>query len=349
METHNNVKPPSTLTVLEKSRELHILLSKVVVDENLLNKIFRYSVGKCVTDHSQDIYESLAVANSLDLYDKELTAERLRYQTQARRAVTKLIASLRVLYTISQMPADKMKILLDKTIEVERLLKKWIESDRNRVNSCLSIVKKDEIDTTIFKREVTAHELFAPSPHVDFDLLLKDSRRNLPPVVGANGRTPYIPPGETIQTQTPPVKYVVKSDADRIKEIEKGIFDLGRIDTKLPPMPMSDRPRHETAVAARIIPETTKPTVEVTVRDKPIIVPDNRLPPPPPIPTKEEQDNEPLSPNVLIQQGGTPDMLVEDRTILPVDTEGSSSAEDTQPPKVTTPTDSADKPAVASS
>lgn len=340
METHNNTKPQATLTVLEKSRELHILLSKVIVDENLLNKIFRYSVGKCVTDHSQAIYESLAVANSLDLYDKELTEERLRYQTNARRAVTKLIASLRVLYTIADMPADKMKILLDKTIEVERLLKKWIESDRNRVNSCLNVVKKDEIDTTIFKREVTAHELFAPSPHVDFEQLLKDSRRNLPPVAGANGRVQYIPPGETIQTAPPPVKYVVKSDEERIKEIEKGIFDLGRLHTKPPPPPQPERPRHETLVAARIVPETTKPTVEVTVRDKPIVVPDNRLPPPPPIPTKEEQDNEPLSPNVLIQQGGTPDMLIEDRTKLPVKHEESDSKEASEPDKVTTPTES---------
>lgn len=240
------------------------------------------------------------------------------------------------------MPADKMKILLDRTIEVERLLKKWIESDRNRVSSCLNIVKKDEIDTTIFKREVTAHELFAPSPHVDFDTLLKDSRRNLPPVVGAN-RTPYIPPGETIQTQPPPVKYVVKSDEDRIKEIEKGIFDLGQLHTKPPPMPMSDRPKHETAVAARIIPETTKPTVEVTVRDKPIVVPDNRLPPPPPIPTKEEQDKEPISPNVLIIKGGTPDMLIEDRTKLPVKHEEDSSEKPTQSKESTTSTGDTDK------
>lgn len=124
METHNNVRPPATLTVLEKSRELHILLSKVTADDNLLQKAFRFTIGEAVTDHSQDIYESLAVANSLDLYDKELTEERLKYQTQARRAVTKLLAALRVMYTISQMSSDKMKILIDKTIEVERLLER---------------------------------------------------------------------------------------------------------------------------------------------------------------------------------------------------------------------------------
>lgn len=346
METHCNVKPPPTLTVIEKSRELHILLSKVIVDENLLNKIYRFSVGKCVTDHSQDVYEALTVANSLDLYDKELTQERLRYQTKARRSLTMLIASLRVLYTIADMAADKMKIILDKTIEVERLLKKWMESDRNRVRTSLNIVKKDEIDTTIFKNEITARDLFSPAPHVDFDLLLRDSRNTIPPVVGATGRTPYIPPGECIQTKPPPVKYVVKSDQDRVNEIIRERYEFDKVEEPPKDMPIMDRPRSEYAVAAHIVPESTKPVVEVTVRDKPIIVPDNRIHHNLGTPSKEEQDKMPISPNVIIQHGGTIEMMTEE---LPADTEHNESQDTVPADKVEAATSPADKASSTSS
>ena len=314
MDTHNNIRPPATLTVLEKSRELHILLSKVTADDNLLQKTFRFTVGKAVTDHSQEIYECLAVANSLDLYDKELTQERLNYQTKAKRSVTKLLAALRVMYTISQMSSDKMKLLLDKTIEVERLLKKWIESDRNRVGASLGIVKKDDIDNSIFNNRITARDVFSPAPHVDFDILLKDSRNNLPPVVGGNkGRIQYIPPGECLHAKTPEIRYVVKSDSEREADLKADVFRLDKMPAA-PVMPVPKGIEHSRAESHEITePKTVEDskTIEVVVRDKPIVVPDNRVKIDP-IPTREEQAKIPLDPMVSITKGSTPEMLTEE-------------------------------------
>jgi hypothetical protein len=51
---------------------LNILLTQAILDENVLPRVFRDTVGKNLVNHSNTIYENISVANSLDLYDREL-------------------------------------------------------------------------------------------------------------------------------------------------------------------------------------------------------------------------------------------------------------------------------------
>ena len=310
METNTETNRP-TLTVLEKARELHILLSRVILDENILPKVYRFFIGKPVTDHSQIIYESLTVANTLDLYDKDLTEERKKYQITARRELTKLLAALRIMYSISEMDSEKMRALLDKTIEVERLLKKWMESDRHRVGVALNIVKKDIVDTKVFDREISTRDLFEPKSHVDFDLLIKDVRNQgtTTPIHHATGRPVYIPPAESLNTApVPPPKYVVKSDEQRVEEVKKSRFDLGNADAGVdtPPPKIVPSPG-DYVIKAK--PVATREPVVITLRDKPIVVPDDRATPDPkPDPSTWATIT---SPDVEMAKG-TPEMVTED-------------------------------------
>ena len=171
-------KKQGTLTVLEKSRELFALLCKVVADDNLIPRYFKHSIGDPLTDHAREIAEQLAVANSIDLFDKEVQKERKMCQLSALRSIVRLLSALRVMYSVCQFGSEKMQILLTKTIEVQRLLKKWVDSDANRLGAALNIIKKDPIETNLFDKGITAKDLFNDAPKADFDALFQNAAAN---------------------------------------------------------------------------------------------------------------------------------------------------------------------------
>jgi hypothetical protein len=195
MDFATEVKKQSTLTVLDKSRELFALIAKVEADDNLIPKYFKESLGIPIVTHARDIYENLAVANSIDLFDKDMYETRRKYQLQALYCVAKLLATLRIVYTLVQLSADKMQVLLTKTIEVKRLAAKWMESDKNRIGASLQIVAKDPIETNLFDKGITARDLFNDTPRVDFDAIYKAASSSpIPERHHETGQTFYIPP-----------------------------------------------------------------------------------------------------------------------------------------------------------
>lgn len=296
METNNVTREKPTLTVLEKSRELHILLSKITLDDNFLAKAFRYSIGKPVTDHSQFIYESLAVANTLDLYDNELFPERKKNQVAALRELTKLLASVRILYSVGNFSSDKMLVLLNQIIEVERLLKKWIESDENRRGMALNVVKKDVIKTDLFTNKITARDLFDTGVHVSFDELIKDARSM--PIQEKNEKPIFVPPASSLPKPSAPAPIVVKmTDEERRADFMKSRFDLNRVGGRdiNPPKLVATLPKAEFAIP-------TKEPAKIVVPAAPIVVPDNRIEPEPK-PDIEVENAKPLAKGVEVVTG----------------------------------------------
>ena len=304
METNRDQRTPPVLTVLERSRELHILLNQAVLDENVLPAIFRGTVGRCIVEHTQFIYENIAVANSLDLYDKDLAEERRSLQIKCRREIVKLLAALRVMYTVTQLDGEKMHVFLTKAVEVERLLKKWMESDSARQGAALNILKKDKVDTSFFKHKITASEIMGTAPvRVDFDRLIKDVRAQAPSSYHLDADKPrYIPPADSLpKALTPEVKYVSMTDKEREDAFRNDKFLFGEKKEDLPP------PRRPTladkAVSAKDIKVEILPVA-------PIIVPDDREPPPEKVDVVKEM-NKPLAEGVEVSKGSTPEELTE--------------------------------------
>ena len=305
METNRDPRTPPVLTVLERSRELHILLTQAVLDENVLSRIYRDSVGRWITEHTKVIYENIAVANSLDLYDKDLAEERKNLQIAARREITKLLAMLRVFYTITQMDSEKMHVFLMKAIEVERLLKKWVESDAARQGASLHILKKDKIDTSFFKHQITAAEIMGTAPvRVDFDTLIKDVKAQAPSTYHLDSdKTRYIPPADSLpKAQTPETRYVTMTDAERAAALKNDTFLFGS-DQKEVPIPPSRPGYVDKAVPAKDV------KIEVLPAE-PIVVPDDRDAPPEKVDVEVEM-NKPLAPTVEISSGLTAEELTE--------------------------------------
>ena len=304
METTRDQRTPPVLTVLERSRELHILLNQAVLDENILPAIFRGSIGRCIVDHTQFIYENIAVANSLDLYDKDLAEERKQLQIKCRREIVKLLAALRVLYTITQLDGEKMHIFLTKAVEVERLLKKWMESDSARQGAALTILKKDKIDTSFFKHKITASEIMGTAPvRVDFDSLMKDVRSTAPSSYHLDPEKPrYIPPADSLPKSLPAeIKVVKMTDQEREDAFRNDKFLFGK--------PKEDllAPKRQTFVDRAV---TAKDIKLEVIPAEPIVVPDDRdIPQPKPDPVEEA--SKPLAPTVEVTTGSTPDELVE--------------------------------------
>ena len=194
MELPNEGKK-GELTVLEKSRELYALVAKVEADDNLIPRYYKDSLGIPIVTHARDIFENCSVANSINLFDQEAYPERRRHQLQALYSVAKLLATLRIVYTLAQLSADKMQVLLTKAIEVKRLCAKWMESDKNRIGASLQIVAKDPIETNLFDKGITAKDLFSDGPRVDFDAIYKAaSNAPVPERHHETGQTFYIPP-----------------------------------------------------------------------------------------------------------------------------------------------------------
>jgi len=305
METTRDQRTPPTLTVLERSRELHILMQQATLDENVLSRVYRDTLGKCITDHTQYIYENIAVANSLDLYDKDLAEERKRLQTLCRRELVKLLAALRVLYTVTQMDSEKMSVFLTKSIEVERLLKKWMESDAARQGASLHILRKDKVDTSFFKHKITAAEIMGTAPvRVDFDSLIKDVRAQAPASYHLDPDKPrYIPPADSLpKAPQEEVRYVKMSEEEREAALKNDKFLFGQPKQELEP---PHRPGYaEKAIPARDV------RVEV-VPAEPIILPDDRDEPQPKI-DPEEEAKKPLAATIEISSGNTPDEMTEE-------------------------------------
>ena len=304
METNRDQRTPPVLTVLERSRELHILLNQAVLDENVLPAIFRGTVGRCIVENTQFIYENIAVANSLDLYDKDLAEERRNLQIKCRREIVKLLAALRVMYTVTQLDGEKMHVFLTKAVEVERLLKKWMESDSARQGAALNILKKDKVDTSFFKHKITASEIMGTAPvRVDFDRLIKDVRAQAPSSYHLDADKPrYIPPADSFpKALTPEVKYVTMTDKEREDAFRNDKFLFGEKKEDLPP------PRRPTladkAVSAKDIKVEILPV-------SPIIVPDDRELPPEKVDVVKEM-NKPLAEGVEVSKGSTPEELTE--------------------------------------
>lgn len=305
METNRDQRTPPVLTVLERSRELHILLTQATLDENILSRVFRDTLGKCITNHSQFIYENIAVANSLDLYDKDLAEERRKLQIQCRREIVKLLASLRVMYTITQLDGEKMHVFLMKAVEVERLLKKWMESDAARQGASLHILKKDKVDTSFFKHKVTAAEIMGTAPvRVDFDSLMKDVRSQAPANYHLDPEKPrYIPPADSLpKAITPEVKYVHMDEQERVDAFKNDKFLFG--EAKEEPIAPKRPTYGDKAVPARDI------KVEILPKE-PIVVPDDREPVVEKVNPVEEMAK-PIAPTVEVSSGSTPDELTEE-------------------------------------
>lgn len=187
------------MAVHVKSRELHIIMSKIVADDTLIPKYYKRPIGYPLTDHTFTIYEDLAAANELDLFNKELAPKRKNYQEHAFMEIVKLLAALRVLYDINTVASDKMQILLTKTVELRRLVRKWIESDEHRLGASLDIIKKDPVDTQFFDKGITAKDLFSDQVKVDFDQLYKTaSTAPAPEVHHETKKTLYIPPAPVV-------------------------------------------------------------------------------------------------------------------------------------------------------
>ena len=307
METNRDQRTPPVLTVLERSRELHILLTQATLDENVLPKVFRDTVGRCITNHTEFIYENISVANSLDLYDKDLSEERKRLQVLCRREIVKLLAALRVLYTVTQLDSDKMHVFLMKAIEVERLLKKWMESDAARQGASLHILKKDKVDTSFFKKKITAADILGTAPvRVDFDSLIKDVRTQAPANYHLDPEKPrYIPPADSLpKAPVPETRYVKMTDDERKDSIRNDGFIFHSSLNEGLDIPTPKRPTYsDKVVPARDV------RVEI-VPAEPIVVPDDRETPPPKVDPEEEM-NKPLAPTVEVTSGNTPEELTE--------------------------------------
>ena len=304
METTRDQRTPPVLTVLERSRELHILMTQATLDENILPRVFRDTIGKCITNHTEFIYENIAVANSLDLYDKELAEERKKLQTLCRREIVKLLASLRVMYTVTQLDSDKMHVFLMKAVEVERLLKKWMESDAARQGASLHILRKDKVDTSFFKHKITAAEIMGTAPvRVDFDSLIKDVRSQAPANYHLDPEKPrYIPPADSLpKAPAGEVRFVKMSDQERIEAIKNDKF---LFEDKKKELPAPKRLGYaDKAVSARDV------KVEILPAE-PIILPDDRDEPPPKV-DPEEEAKKPLAPTVEVSSGSSPDEITE--------------------------------------
>ena len=254
METNQEpIKPASTLTVLTRACELRSLITKVVSDEGLLHPSFKDTLGQTLYRRATAIHELCAYANNLDLYDEEFSAIRKECQRQASGYVIKLMADLKVFYNIGNIDSAKMEILVKKCIEVQRLLKRWIESDGNRKNASLNIIKKDAIETHLFDKGITAGDLFGTKPKANFDDLLRQARDNPSNTLNIHhetGKPFYIPPAdnsipklEDIPLEKRPkiVKMTMQERFEHIRELNDEICNPKKEKLEMPLIPDSRR------------------------------------------------------------------------------------------------------------
>jgi hypothetical protein len=179
-----------------------------------------------------------------------------------------------------------------------------MESDSARQGAALNILKKDKVDTSFFKHKITASEIMGTTPvRVDFDRLIKDVRAQAPSSYHLDADKPrYIPPADSLpKALTPEVKYVSMTDKEREDVFRNDKFLFGEKKESLPP------PRRPTladkAVSAKDIKVEILPV-------SPIIVPDDREPPPEKVDVVKEM-NKPLAEGVEVSKGSTPEELTE--------------------------------------
>ena len=135
MTVRKNERKPSKMEVQNKAYELAAHTIQMAGNESVVPKHHRWAMGNHLFKIAMSIAEHIDMANSLDLFVPSEREQRSLEQSLALAKMFSLRTAIHTAHELSKFDDEKQKHWIGLVLEVQKLLKGWRESDRQRVEN----------------------------------------------------------------------------------------------------------------------------------------------------------------------------------------------------------------------
>ena len=121
------------MEVQTKAYELSAYTIRETGKEKVIPKHHRWAIGNRLNDIAFSLVSHIDMANTMRLDNSLEREQRFLEQRLALGDTFKILTGIHIVYSLSKFDMDKMKYWIGSVIEIQELLRGWIESDRKRV------------------------------------------------------------------------------------------------------------------------------------------------------------------------------------------------------------------------
>lgn len=123
-------RPNERMEVQTKATELAAYTIQAAGNEHVCPKHHRWSLGARLTDSALAVARHIDIANSLSL-DEDYPARR-EHQRLALAETFALMTLVHTARAISHFPSDRLSFWIGSILDLQTLLRGWMDSDRRR-------------------------------------------------------------------------------------------------------------------------------------------------------------------------------------------------------------------------
>lgn len=134
MSVVKNKRTESRLEVITKARELAAYTIKICSNEKNFPKRYRWCITSKIVDSAIDMNTLINKANSIYVKTDDDFNQRREYQVAAMSETYGLLTMMDVAYYTFGMDSKRIDHWTGLVIEVQKLLRKWRDSDFDRYN-----------------------------------------------------------------------------------------------------------------------------------------------------------------------------------------------------------------------
>lgn len=124
----------SPFEVRDRARTIEVKIIKLCMNEKYFPKRYRFILTTSIVEDAHKLVDHIETANALPLYEN-FYKRRLTYQKEALSKVDSLFRKFMLAEELGfSIPEGTLKDLGESLSKEEALIKKWIESDKARIN-----------------------------------------------------------------------------------------------------------------------------------------------------------------------------------------------------------------------
>ena len=144
MSVRKNERKQGQLQVLNKSRELVSYIIKILTNEEVFPKKYRWTLVSKISDEGCDLITSINRANAVKVETQTDFEYRRFQQKQARGHLEAMMSLITIAYDVFPASAKKMNYVGNLEFEIIELLNKWMKSDKERFVKSVKIKEAEQ-------------------------------------------------------------------------------------------------------------------------------------------------------------------------------------------------------------
>ena len=120
------------LQVITKARGLRSYTIKICTNEKNFPKRYRWCITNGIVQDTNELVKLIISANAIKVEDASDKVRRRTYQKMALELTEALLDSVSVAYEIFRIEASRIEYWTAEIMDIQRLLRAWMRSDKER-------------------------------------------------------------------------------------------------------------------------------------------------------------------------------------------------------------------------